>query len=124
MIVRALSFFLEHFLSEIAPASTVIAFDSSEIAETFTSVNPPQCSASVDSSVYESITDDVIEGIIDRQSQEAAHSSCSSLNLGINVGNIAQEVDEIVNRKRKLTGLTEENEWDSTSHFEYVCSFR
>lgn len=87
------TFFLENYMSEMIQPGTIEAFDSNDIADVFTQDDSPRCSASVHASAYESIPDGVIERTIEREIDDATRSSCTSLNLGVNVGNIAQDVD-------------------------------
>lgn len=113
-------FFLEQFLAEIAAPIQQKAFDSDnldQIDESLLQSNAPQCTASVDSSAFE-ISDYVIEEEIQRESIVTAQSSCSTLNLGANTGNVAAELDRGNSRKRRLSESPEIFEWESTEHFQ------
>lgn len=80
----------------------------------------PQCTSSFDASVYENLSDDLIEEQICKDTQAAHDNSCSSLDLGPNMGNVADELDKTNRRKRKISETVDyagEFEWESTSHF-------
>lgn len=75
-----------------------------------------QCTSSFDRSTYDSTSDMSIEMAITTQSD-----SCSSMNLGANDGNIAEELDISNSRKRKLSDTSDygiELEWETTKKFE------
>lgn len=115
-------FFLEQFLSAIAmPVQQEILnsdnFD--EINQSLEQINVPQCTASVDSSTYQSISDDKIEEVIQHETIAAAGSSCTTVNLGANAGNIAFELDRENRIKKRLnTDYEEDFEWQTTKHFQ------
>lgn len=117
-------FFLDQFISEIATPIQQKAFDSDnfdEIDHSLEQTNAPQCTASVDSSAYQNISDDAIEEIIQHQSTIAAESTCTALNLGVNAGNIAYELDRTNKRKRRLSESVDHEkrfEWETTEHFQ------
>lgn len=100
-----INFFLEKHFSELGN----INFDDD---------NADAC---IVATAYENVSDDAIEAEIAKEIDVASVNQCSALNLGPDDGNIADELDRMNMRKRRLSQLTnyeEDNEWESTKHFQ------
>lgn len=123
------NFFIEQILPELSnPAdrndATVLS-DSNEISVVPDSSDLEVCTSSVAVTAY-SVPDNLIEERILKETEKSTESSCSLLNLGSNSANVADEIDQINERKRHLNQMadgTNEFEWESTEYFEYVFVF-
>lgn len=118
------NFLLEKHLSKLTNTPFNKAFDDDNIEtidQILESSESPQCVSSFDASVFANVPDDAIEEEIQKEIQAASTNQCSYLNLGPEDGNIADELDNLNRRKRKLSETAkyeEVNEWESTSHFQ------
>lgn len=84
-------------------------------------IDTPQCSASFDASTFEHLSGDLIEEQIRKETQTAQENECSSLDLGSNSGNIADELDRGNLRKRKLSETVDyavKFDWESQDNFQ------
>lgn len=114
-------FFLDQHLFASTSSNLNKAFDADNIDDNnsiLDEINSPHCTSSFDASVYQNIDDNVIDAIIEEEALTATKSSCSSLNLGADSGNIANEADNLKKRKRRLSETAEEDEeWETTKYF-------
>lgn len=116
------NFILEEHL--LAPSNSFLSktFDFDNIDENNAiqeQNDSPQCTASFDASAYDNIDDQFIEARIEAENVLSSSSSCSALNLGANSGNIANEADFLISRKRQLNEAAEDDsEWATTEFFE------
>lgn len=114
------NFLLETHLSLLtnSPFDDENAEKNDELFETSES---PQCFAVVDGSEFENLSDDAIEVEIAKETEVASVNQCSSLNLGPNDGNLADEIDRTNRKKRTLSDSANHmdvNEWESTTFFQ------
>lgn len=115
---------MDQFIAETDVPIQQKAFDSDnldEINDLHQQNDAPQCTSSLDTSVYHDLPDDEIEEFIEQQSTVASKSSCAALNLGVNAGNIAEDLDKTNRKKRRLSETTNYEamfEWESTEHFQ------
>lgn len=118
------NFLLEQHLSNLTNSLQNKAFDSDNIENinyTLEQNGTSQCTASADRSTYGSIIVDRIEEAIQQETAMASTSSCSAFNLDRDDGNIADKLDRIQRRKRRLSDTVdyeEEYEWETTKYFE------
>lgn len=118
------NFLLETYLAEISDPLQSKAFDDEnidQINEILEKNDTSQCYASTDASTYYSIPEQKIEDKINEETGISQDSGCSTLNLGSDDGNVADNLDRINRSKRRLsedTNYEEEFEWETTSHFE------
>lgn len=117
-------FLLEKHLPVLTNMQFNKAFDddnTDNIDEISEMNDSPQCSASIDASTFENIPDDAIEKEIVKETEAASINQCSALNLGTDSGNLADELDRMNRRKRRLSETTnyeETNEWETTNKFQ------
>lgn len=117
------NFILENSIQQLTDSLQNKPFDEENIemnAAILEEENSPQCTGSFDPSTYENIMDDALEQQILGDEQAVRENVCTSLDLGSNVGNIADEVDRVNRRKRRLgdtANYEEFNEWETTTKF-------
>lgn len=118
------NFFIEPHLPVLSQSLQTKAFDEDNIEEINTMLernDTSQCYSASDPSSYYTIPVDQIESKIREESEISEKAGCSILNLGSDDGNIADEIDRINRRKRRLsesTNYEEIFEWESTDHFQ------
>lgn len=74
----------------------------------------------INNAAFDHVSDELIEMAIQKEFKAANINQCSSLLLGPEDGNIADEIDRSNGRKRRLSQLTnyeEVNEWESSNEF-------
>lgn len=111
-------FVLGNHLLELTDALSNEPFEMN--VANFDEADNPQCSASHDASTYEHLSDDLIEKQIREETQAAKENECTLLDLGSDVGDVADELDRVNRMKRKLSeseNYEEKFEWETTDHF-------
>lgn len=117
-------FVLENHLSQLTDSLLNKPFDEENLEinnEILDQTDSPQCTSSFDVSTYAHLSDDLIEEYISKETQSAQSNECTALDLGSDVGNIADELDRSNKRKRVLSetgNYEEELEWETTKYFE------
>lgn len=120
------NFMLESHLTNISDPLQQYPFDSDDVESNLNSLmsdESSQCTTSFDSSTYAEASTSAasIETAIDEENSLAQSDSCSSIHLGANDGNIAEELDISNSRKRRLSDTFDyamELEWETTKYFE------
>lgn len=117
-------FLIEPHLPELSDPLQQRPFDLDNLDYNYDSLmqdDSAQCTSSVDQSSYASMSDASINTEINEERTLAQSDSCSSLNLGADDGNIAEELDTSNSRKRRLSDTHDysmELEWETTRKFE------
>lgn len=83
-------------------------------------VDGAQCTTSFDPSTYASTSNDATNLVIERQTNLAKSDTCTSLNLGADDGNIAEDIDMSNSRRGRLSeerDYSKKLEWETTAYF-------
>lgn len=114
------AFFLESYLARLSdplrgePVDSNNEYSTAEMCDT-------QCSSADSVSTYQTVSESLVNDIIDNDRAVAGNNQCSASNLAATEGNIADEIDRTNRRKRRLSETEDdavENEWETLKLFQ------